>query len=361
MGAGAGSANIWASRQIAVHGAFPAPAQTAPSLGAAQSFAVLGSSTVTNTGSSVITGNLGVSPGSAVTGFPPGLVLSGTIHGADAAALAAHDAATTAYNSLVGQACTQDMTGQDLGGQTLTAGVYCFSSSAQLTGTLTLNAQGNASAVFIFKMGSTLTTASASSVVLTNGGSPGNVFWQVGSSATLGTTTSFTGNILALASITVTTGVSVTGRTLALNGAVTLDTNAVTATNQLTSAVTTTVGGAQTTGSGLSFWDVGTLAARLEAGIGTRFLSAADASLAWANPSLLTFGDLNVLGLTNPLAALGPNPLLWGEVASWTSANQIIWGGTIYNPQGEQIIWGGHIFNHWGEPDHLGRLGARLA
>ena len=187
MGAGAGSVNFWASRQIAVYGASPASAQTAPSLGAAQGFAVLGGSTVTNTGSSVITGDLGVSPGSAVTGFPPGLVVSGTIHGADAAALAAQDAVTTAYNSLVGQACTQDLTGQDLGGQTLTAGVYCFSSSAQLTGTLTLNAQGNANAVFIFKMGSTLTTASASSVVLINGGSPGNVFWQVGSSATLGT------------------------------------------------------------------------------------------------------------------------------------------------------------------------------
>ena len=206
MGAGAGSVNFWASRQIAVYGAAPASAQTAPSLGAAQSFAVLGGSTVTNTGASVITGDLGVSPGTAVTGFLPGLVVSGTIHSADAAALAAQDAVTTAYNSLAGQACTQDLTGQDLGGQTLTAGVYCFSSSAQLTGTLTLNAQGNPNAVFIFKMGSTLTTASASSVVLINGGSPGNVFWQVGSSATLGTGTSFAGNILALTSITVTTG-----------------------------------------------------------------------------------------------------------------------------------------------------------
>ena len=242
---------------------------------------------------------------------------------------------TAAYNSLVDEACTQDMTGQDLGGQTLTAGVYCFSSSAQLTGTLTLDAQGNPNAVFIFKMGSTLTTASASSVVLTNGASAGNVFWQVGSSATLGTTTSFAGNILALASITVTTGASVTGRTLARNGAVTLDTNAVTATNPM-HALTTTVGGAQTTGSGVSFWDVGTLAARLAAGIGTRVLSAADASLVWANPSLLTFGDLNLLGLTNPLAALAPKALLWGEMASWTSANQIIWSDSIYDPQGQQ-------------------------
>jgi hypothetical protein len=209
-------------------GASLASAQTAPSLGSAKSFAVLGASTVTNTGSSIITGDLGVSPGTAVTGFVPGVGgVSGTVHAADAAALAAQTAAVTAYNSLTSQACTRDLTGLDLGGMTLTAGVYCFGSSAQLTGILTLDAQGSGSAVFIFKMGSTLTTASASSVVLINGASPCNVFWQVGSSATLGTTTSFAGNILALASITVTTGASVTGRTLALNGAVTLDTNAV--------------------------------------------------------------------------------------------------------------------------------------
>jgi subtilisin family serine protease len=339
MGAGTGSVNFWASRQIAVYGASPALAQGAPSLGSAQSFAVLGGSTVTNTGSSVIAGNLGVSPGSAVTGFPPGLVVSGTIHGADAAALAAQDAVTTAYNSLAGRACTQDMTGRDLGGQTLAAGVYCFSSSAQLTGTLTLNAEGNANAMFIFKMGSTLTTASASSVVLINGGSPGNVFWQVGSSATLGTATSFSGNILALTSITVTTGARVTGRTLARNGAVTLDTNAVTATDQLTSPITTTVGGAQTTGSGALFWDIGTLAARLEAGMGTRVLSAVDASLAWANPSLLTFGDLNRLS-PNPLASLLPKSLMYGAVAGWTANPSIVWGTPIQDPQGTAIIWG---------------------
>jgi len=220
-------------------GASPASAQTAPSLGSAQSFAVLGGSTVTNTGPTVVTGDLGVSPGSAVIGFPPGLVLSGTIHAANAFALSAQNSVTTAYNSLASQACTQDLTGQNLGGLTLTAGVYCFSTSAQLTGTLTLNAQGNANAVFIFKIGSTLTTASGSSVLLINGGSPCNVFWQVGSSATLGTTTSFVGNILALASITLTTGARVTGRTLARTGAVTLDSNTVTAAACATTPVPT--------------------------------------------------------------------------------------------------------------------------
>ena len=220
---------------IAVFGALaflfgisPVSAQTAPPLGTAQSFAVLGGSTVTNTGSSVITGDLGVSPGSAATGFPPGVVVSGTIHRADATAAAAESDLTNAYNNISGQACTQDLTGQDLGGKILTAGVYCFSASAQLTGTLTLNAQGNAGAVFIFKIGSTLTTASGSSVVISNGGSACNVFWQVGSSATLGTTSSFSGNILALTSITLTTGASVTGRALARNGAVTLDSDSVT-------------------------------------------------------------------------------------------------------------------------------------
>jgi hypothetical protein len=229
------------------------------------------------------------------------------------------------------------MTGLDLGGRTLTAGVYCFSSSAQLTGVLTLDAQGSASSVFIFKMGSTLTTASASSVVLINGGAAGNVFWQVGSSATLGTTTSFTGNILAMASITATTGVRVTGRALARNGAVTLDTNVIALT---TPAATTTVGGAQTIGSGTSFWDSGTLAARLESGTGSRILSAADASLAWTNPSLLTFGDLNLLGLTNPLAALMPKALMYGAMAGWTEDASIAWGTPLRDPQGAGILWG---------------------
>jgi serine protease AprX len=339
MGAGAGSVNFWAARQIAVYGSSPAAAQTAPSLGAAQRFAVLGASTVTNTGSSAITGDLGVSPGTAVTGFGPGRVLSGTIHSADVAALAAQNDVATAYNSLAGQACTRDMTGQDLGGRTLTAGVYCFSSSAQLTGTLTLNAQGDPNGVFIFKMGSTITTASASSVVLTNGASAGNVFWQVGSSATIGTGTSFAGNILAVASITVTTGASVAGRTLAMNGAVTLDTNAVTAAQAMTSAVTT-VGGVQTTAGGASFWDAGTLAARLQAGIGTRVLSAVDASLAWASPSLLAFGDLNLLGLTNPLGSVLPKALVYGGLAGWTDDSSIAWGTAIQNPQGVAIVWG---------------------
>jgi hypothetical protein len=211
-------------------GAFASPgAQTAPGLGSAASFAVLGGQTVTNTGPTTIFGDLGVSPGTAITGFPPGIVTGGATHAADAVALQAQSDTTTAYNALAAQACTADVTGQDLGGQTLTPGVYCSTSSAQLTGTLTLDAQGNGAAVFIFKMVSTLTTASSSSVRVINGGTGCNVFWQVGSSATIGTTTQFVGNILALTSIALQTGATIVpGRALARNGEVTMDTNNVT-------------------------------------------------------------------------------------------------------------------------------------
>jgi hypothetical protein len=203
-------------------------AQTAPTLGTVQSFAVLGASTVTNTGPSVITGDLGVSPGTAVTGFPPGVVVGGSIHAADAVALQAQNDAVTAYGDLAGQACnTTYGVPTDLGGQTLVPGVYCFSSSAAITGALTLNAGGDPNAVFIFKVASTLITASDASVVLINGAEQCQVFWKVGSSATLGTGTSFIGTVIALASITLDTNATMFGRALALNGAVTLDDNTV--------------------------------------------------------------------------------------------------------------------------------------
>ena len=209
-----------------------AGAQTAPSLGAADSFAVLAGSTVTNTGSSVVTGDLGVSPGSAITGFPPGLVSGGTTDAGGASANAAQNSVVTAANALLAQACTTNFGpgNQDIGGLTLTPGVYCFASSAAITGTVTLNAQGSASAVFIFRTGSTLVTASNSSVVMINGGQSCNVFWRVGSSATLGTSTTFVGSILAQTSITLNTTARISGRALAQNGAVTLDSNAVTRT-----------------------------------------------------------------------------------------------------------------------------------
>ncbi|TVQ75835.1 MAG: DUF3494 domain-containing protein [Phycisphaeraceae bacterium] len=204
-------------------------------LGTAVEFAVLAGTTVTNTGPSVIDGNkvngdLGVWPGTAVTGFPPGIMANGTIHAGNAVAQQAQADVTTAYNTLAGMAFDQDLTGMDLGGMTLTPGVYNFSSSAFLTGTLTLDAQGDPFAQFVFQTGSTLITASNSSVVMINSGDACEVYWQVGSSATLGTGTDFLGNILALTSITLTTDATILeGRALARNGAVTLDSNLITA------------------------------------------------------------------------------------------------------------------------------------
>jgi hypothetical protein len=201
------------------------------SLGSAANFAVLGATPkVTNTGPTVVTGDVGVWPAASIVGFPPGNVI-GNIHPGDSVAQQAQTDLTAAYNDAVGRPCPaqNDLTGLVLGSGgtvlTLVPGVYCFSSTAQLTGDLILNGAG----VYIFQVGSALTTASASSITLTNGASACGVWWQITSSATLGTTTSLAGNILALASITLNTGASVNGRVLARTGTVTLDTNNVTA------------------------------------------------------------------------------------------------------------------------------------
>lgn len=199
----------------------------APGLGTAGTFAVVGASTVTNTGPSVINGDLGVSPGAAVVGFPPGTVL-GTIHAANAAALNAQNDITTLFNALGAQACDLNISGTNLGGLTLTPGVYCFSTSAFLTGTLTLDGLGNPGAVWVFQTGSTLITATGATVAYTNAGRACGTFWQVGSSATLGTNTSFSGNVVAQASITLNTGSRNEGALFARTGAVTLDNNVVT-------------------------------------------------------------------------------------------------------------------------------------
>lgn len=198
---------------------------TTVGLGTAAPFAVLAGSTVTNTGATTITGDLGVSPGSAVTGFPPGTV-NGTTHTADAVALQAQADLVTAYNDAAGRTPVTAVA-TELGGTTLTAGVY-GNDTLGLTGTLTLDAAGDPSSVFIFKAASTLITASNSNVALINGASACKVFWQVGSSATLGTGTKFVGNILALTSIALQTGATLDGRALARNAAVTLDTNVIT-------------------------------------------------------------------------------------------------------------------------------------
>lgn len=208
----------------------------APPLGTTANFSVLSGAGITNTGNTIITGTAAL-PGdlgsatATITGFPPGVVVPpGVVHPiGDAPTMTALNSLGIAYDNLAARNPTANLTGQDLGGLTLIPGVYNFDSSAQLTGTLNLNALGNPNAVFIFNIGSTLTTASASTVTLLNGAQGGNVFWRVGSSATLGTTTSFSGDILAQASITLNTGSSITcGAAWARTGAVTLDTNMIT-------------------------------------------------------------------------------------------------------------------------------------
>ncbi len=224
----------------------PAFAAASINLGAATPDAVVAGTTITNTGSSVITGDISLSPGTSVVGFPPGSA-SGTTNAADASSLAAQTSATAAYGVASSATPFTAVAGGTVGGLTLSPGVYESASAMQLTGPLTLNAGGDASAVFIFQAGSTLTTASASSVILENGAQACNVFWKVGSSATLGSTTSFVGTILALASVTLDSGASVDGRVFAQTAAVTLNDNVITVPTCAALAPTTTTTAATTT------------------------------------------------------------------------------------------------------------------
>jgi hypothetical protein len=192
----------------------------APRLGTAADFAVLAGSTVTNTGHSVVIGGIGLSPGTSITGFPPG---TGTWQFANAAVRHAKVDLGRAFNDARDATPSKNISGKNLGNLVLHPGTYQFSSSAQLTGTLTLSGRG----VYIFKVGSALTTASGSRVVLTDGAQSCSVFWQIGSSATLGSGTRFAGTVMAQASITMVTGASLVGRAEARVGAVTLDNNRI--------------------------------------------------------------------------------------------------------------------------------------
>jgi type VI secretion system secreted protein VgrG len=195
-------------------------------LGSAETFAVLGGSTVTNSGPTVIDGDLGVTPGTAITGSPS--VINGSIYtGADPVALQAHADAITAYNFVAAQPTGTNLSGQNLGGLTLTSGVYTFDTSAQLTGTLTLDTLGDPNAIFYFRIGTTFTTDALSSVVTVglDGAPAPNIVWLVGTSATIGADTALEGTILAQTSISLGANASILGRALAIDGAVTMDSN----------------------------------------------------------------------------------------------------------------------------------------
>jgi hypothetical protein len=200
-----------------------------PSLGSARTFALLAGATITNTGiATAIFGDVGVSPGTATVGLTPGQV-TGTFYLGDPVSMKAEQDLTTAYNNLAGRPCQHPMSSVDLGGKTLPPGVYCFAvAAAQMVGDLTLDGQGDPNAVWIFQIASTLTIASSVSTTMINAGNACNVYWQVGSSATINIGAQLKGNVLAQASISLLTGASISpGRALTQTAAVTLDSNAI--------------------------------------------------------------------------------------------------------------------------------------
>lgn len=277
-------------------------------LGSAANFAVLAGATVTNTGNSHITGDLGVSPGTAVTGFPPGTV-NGTIYAGDLTAARAIADLTTAFDDASGRTLAPVTVAGNLGGQTLTRGLYKSTSSLAISsGNLTLDAQGDANAVFIFQIASTLTTTSGLQVILAGGAQASNIFWQVGSSATLGTNSVFKGTILAYASISLTTGATLEGRALARIGGVTLQSNTVVA-----PADTTTIGPAD--GPGINQGGTVNLATNVSpvaaGGLAAVFgvdLSSGQASYTTMPlPFLLGGSSFQIAGRTVPLLFVSPN------------------------------------------------------
>jgi hypothetical protein len=195
-----------------------------PNLGSASKYGITAGSTVSCVTGGTINADVAVQPGTALVGFPT-CVITGQTHLADSTALAAQTDLTAAYNALVAMSCGTTVTPSDLGGRVLAPGVYCVSTSMAVTGVVTLDGQGNSNALFVFQMGSTLTTSTTANILLINGAQAKNVFWQVGTTATLNTGTTFRGNILAYTTITLNDNATMLGRALARNGAVSLGTN----------------------------------------------------------------------------------------------------------------------------------------
>lgn len=202
--------------------------QNTVSLAGASNFAALSGSAITNTGATIITGDLGLSPGSSIGGFPPG-ILNGTLHNNDAVASQAKLDLTAAYNDAAGRTSTDIVTlSGNIGGLTLTPGLYKSTSSLAISsGDLTFDALGDPNAVFIIQIASSLTTTSGRKVFLSGGASPANIFWQVGSSATFGTTSVFKGTIMAMQSITFNTGATLDGMALARTGGISMEGNTI--------------------------------------------------------------------------------------------------------------------------------------
>ena len=335
LGAAVAACTMTATATLFVGGAASAAIAPKVALATSANYAVLGASTVTNTGNSTLNGSLGLWPGTSITGFPPGLVVPpGTTDVTNGPAQQAQADLTAAYVDASGRPLDATTTA-DLANLHLGAGVYAGPSKSplSLTGPLVLDGAGDMTSVFIFQTDSTLITASASTVTLINGAQECNVFWQVGSSATLGSGSVFTGNILALTSVTVTSSVTVHGRALARNGAVTLDNDTftrptcaqapvvpsttTTTPSTTTSPSTTTPGGSATTtpaptvpGGAVTTTTAGTITAETIGG-GTPIASLPE------TPSTVTSGGRGGPGVPG---VVGPPRTGGGPLASATSS-----------------------------------------
>lgn len=337
-----------------------ASAQSAPSLGAADSFAALAGTTITSTGFTVVSGNLGVSPGTAVTGFGPGVIQNGAIYsGGGSLAGPAEASAQTAYSDLIAQPCVpaNNLSGKIMGitpgAVTLSPGVYCFDTAAQLTTTLTLDDGGDPNAIFIFQIGTTLTTASDSQVVMSSGGRGTNVFWQIGSSATLGTGTAFRGTLIAYTSITMTTNVSTVGRVFALGGAVTMDTNNI---NAVVAAPNVTLTA--------SVSPTGTVQPRTDLVYTFSFtnIGASSASAFMITDPIPTNTDFKLGSVTSSLGTTGLTPTLAysnNGGATWTYTPLSAAGGapTGYDRNVTHVRWSFAASLSRTSPDNAGSVG----